>query len=94
MRYKWRLRESAKQVIYGTLKPQYDNFLYNSDTSHKAIISSAKSPWVWWKPLLHCAEGLVIVIFAFGAVCALLPTNPEFRAHLFGKKKDDGPQAE
>ena len=93
-RYKWRLRESAKQVIYGTLKPKYDNFLYNSDTSHKAIISTSKSPWVWWKPLLHCAEGLVIVIFAFGCVCALLPTNPEFRAHLFGKKKDDGPQAE
>ena len=93
-RYKWRLRESAKQVIYGTLKPKYDNFLYNSDTSHKAIISTSKSPWVWWKPLLHCAEGLVIVIFAFGCVCALLPTNPEFRAHLFGKKKDDGPSAE
>ena len=93
-RYKWRLRESAKQVIYGTLKPQYDNYLYNSDTSHKAIISSSKSPWVWWKPLLHCAEGLVIVIFAFGTVCALLPTNQEFREHLFKKKKDDGPAAE
>ena len=88
-RYKWRLRESGKQVIYGTLKPQYDNFLYNSDTSHKAIISSAKSPWVWWKPLLHCVEGLVIVIFAFGTVCALLPTNPEFRAHLFKKKEKE-----
>ena len=94
VRYKWRLRESAKQVIYGTLKPQYDNYLYNQDTSHKAIISSAKSPWVWWKPLLHCAEGLVIVIFAFGTVCALWPHNQEFRAHLFGKKKDDGPAAE
>ena len=90
VRYKWRLRESAKQVIYGTLKPRYDNFLYNSDTSHKAIISSAKSPWVWWKPLLHCAEGLVIVIFAFGAVCALLPTNQEFREHLFKKKPKEG----
>ena len=88
-RYKWRLRESAKQVIYGTLKPQLDNYLYNSDTSHKAIISSSKSPWVWWKPLLHCAEGLVIVIFAFGTVCALLPTNPEFRAHLFKKKENE-----
>ena len=88
-RYKWRLRESGKQVIYGTLKPKYDNFLYNSDTSHKAIVSSAKSPWVWWKPLLHCAEGLVIVIFAFGTVCALLPTNPEFRAHLFKKKEKE-----
>ena len=86
-RYKWRLRESAKQVIYGTLLPQYDNYQYNSDTSHKAIVSSSKSPWVWWKPLLYCAEGLVIVIFVFGAVCALLPTNPEFRAHLFKKKE-------
>ena len=88
-RYKWRLRESGKQVIYGTLKPKYDNYLYNSDTSHKAIISSSKSPWVWWKPLLHCAEGLVIVIFAFGTVCALLPTNPDFRAHLFKKKEKE-----
>lgn len=87
LRYKWRLRESAKQVIYGTLLPQYDNYQYNSDTSHKAIVSSSKSPWVWWKPLLHCAEGLVVVIFAFGCVCALLPTNPEFRAHLFKKKE-------
>ena len=86
-RYKWRLRESAKQVIYGTLLPQYDNYQYNSDTSHKAIVSSSKSPWVWWKPLLYCAEGLVIVIFAFGCICALLPTNPEFRAHLFKKKE-------
>ena len=88
-RYKWRLRESAKQVIYGTLLPQYDNYTYNSDTSHKAIVSSSKSPWVWWKPLLYCAEGLVIVIFAFGCVCALLPTNPEFRAHLFKKKEKE-----
>ena len=88
-RYKWRLRESAKQVIYGTLLPQYDNYQYNSDTSHKAIVSSSKSPWVWWKPLLYCAEGLVIVIFVFGAVCALLPTNPEFRAHLFKKKEKE-----
>ena len=88
-RYKWRLRESAKQVVYGTLLPQYDNYLYNSDTSHKAIISSAKSPWIWWKPLLYCVEGLVIVIFAFGCVCALLPTNPEFRDHLFKKKEKE-----
>ena len=88
-RYKWRLRESAKQVIYGTLLPQYDNYQYNSDTSHKAIVSSSKSPWVWWKPLLYCAEGLVIVIFAFGCICALLPTNPEFRAHLFKKKEKE-----
>ena len=87
LRYKWRLRESAKQVIYGTLKPKYDNHVYNSDTSHKAIVSSSKSPWIWWKPLLHGAEALVIVIFAFGTICALLPTNPEFRAHLFKKKE-------
>ena len=93
-RYKWRLRECGRQVIWGTLRPQYDNYLYNLDPTHKAIISSSKAAWEWWKPLLACAEGLVIVIFAFGCVAALLPTNPEFRAHLFGKDKEDGPSAE
>ena len=94
VRYKWRLRECGRQVIWGTLRPQYDNYLYNLDPTHKAIISSSKAAWEWWKPLLACAEGLVIVIFAFGCVAALLPTNPEFRAHLFGKDKEDGPSAE
>ena len=93
-RYKWRLRECGRQVIWGTLRPQYDNYLYNLDPTHKAIISSSKAAWEWWKPLLACAEGLVIVIFAFGCIAALLPTNPEFRAHLFGKDKEDGPSAE
>ena len=72
-RFKWRLRESAKQVIYGTLRPLYDNDVYNSDTSHKAIISSSKAPYVWWKPLLHCAEALVIVSLAYGCIVFLLP---------------------
>ena len=74
-RFKWRLRESAKQVIYGTLRPLYDNDVYNSDTSHKAIISSSKAPYVWWKPLLHCAEALVIVAFAYGCIVFLLPSR-------------------
>ena len=91
-RYKWRLREGAKQVIYGTLLPQYDNFVYNSDTSHKAIISSSKAPYVWWKPLLHCAEGLVIVLFAYGCIISLVP-NKELRQELgnriTGKREDD-----
>ena len=90
VRYKWRLRESGKQVIYGTLKPLYDNYLYNQDTSHKAIVSSSKAPWVWWKPLLHCVEAIVIVGFAFGCIAALLPANQEFREHLFKKKEKDG----
>ena len=72
-RFKWRLRESAKQVIYGTLRPLYDNDVYNSNPDHKAIISSSKSPYIWWKPLLHCAEALVIVAFAYGCVVSLLP---------------------
>ena len=91
-RYKWRVRESAKQVVWGSIRPLYTNYMYNSDTSNKAIVSSmSKSPWEWWKPLLYCAEGLVIVIFAFGCVAALLPTDPEFRAALkerFSKKKE------
>ena len=84
-RYKWRLRESGKQVIYGTLRPLLDNQLYNKDTSHRAIVSSSKSPWVWWKPVLYSAEALVIITFAFCFVAALLPTNQEFREDL--KKK-------
>ena len=74
-RFKWRLRESAKQVIYGTLRPQYDNDIYNSDTSHKAIISSSKAAYVWWKPTLHCAEALVIIIFAYCTIACLLPSK-------------------
>ena len=85
LRYKWRLRESGKQVIYGTLRPLLDNQLYNKDTSHRAIVSSSKSPWVWWKPVLYSAEALVIITFAFCFVAALLPTNQEFREDL--KKK-------
>lgn len=93
-RYLWRLRESAKQVIYGTLRPQYDNDIYNSDTSHKAIISSSKAPYIWWKPLLHCVEGLVIVTFAFCFVAVLLP-NPELTKEIMSrvsKKKQGGDQ--
>ena len=91
-RLQWRLREGAHEVIYATLRQQYTNYLYNSDSSHKAVVSSlSKSPWVWWEPLLHCAEAVVIVGFAFGCIAALLPTNPEFRAHLFKKKSKDEP---
>ena len=90
LRLQWRVRESAKQVVYGSIRPLHVNAVYNSDTSHKAITAtSGKSPWVWWKPLLHGVEAFVIVGFAFGTVAALFPSNPEFRAHLFGKKKEE-----
>ena len=95
-RYKWRLREGVKQVIYGTIKPRYDNYVYNQDTTHKAIISSSKAPWVWWKPLLHCAEALVIVSFAFGCLVFLLP-NRELREEIasrVSKRKQKGEHAE
>ena len=95
-RYKWRLRECAKQVIYGTIKPRYDNFVYNSDTSHKAIISSSKAPWVWWKPVLHSLEALVIVSLAFGCLVSLLP-NKELREEIaarVSKRKQKGEHAE
>lgn len=91
-RFKWRLRESAKQVIYGTLRPQYDNYVYNSDASHKAIISSSKAAYIWWKPLLHCAEALVIVAFAYGCIVFLLPDR-ELREEVIrraSRKKQDG----
>ena len=91
-RFKWRLRESGKQVIYGTLRPLHANHMYNLDTSHKAIVYTGKAPWVWWKPALYCAEAFVIVVFAFAFVAALLPTNPKFRAEIkerLSKKKGD-----
>ena len=93
-RLQWRIRESAKQVVYGSIRPLHVNSVYNTDTTHKAIVAtSGKSPWVWWKPLLYSAEALVIVGFAFGCLAALLPTNPEFREgikeRLFKKKKEE-----
>ena len=97
-RYKNRLRESAKQVIYGSIRPQYINFEYNNNPANRAIVSFAsKSPWVWWKPTLYGLEGLVIAGFAFGIFAALWPSDPEFRKELFGrlfKKKKDEPEAE
>ena len=99
-RYKNRLRESAKQVIYGSIRPQYINYEYNLNPGNRAIVSFAsKSPWVWWKPTLWGAEGFVIAGFAFGIFAALWPSNEEFRnellARLFKKKKqEDGPQEE
>jgi beta-glucosidase len=94
-RFKWRLRESAKQVIYGTLRPQYDNDVYNSDTSHKAIISSSKAPYVWWKPVLHCAEAFVIVVLAYCTIACLLPSK-KFRQELRNRKAmgDDADELE
>ena len=91
-RFKMRLRESGKQVIYGSIRPQYTNYLYNSDTSHKAIVSSSKAPWEWWKPALKSAEATVIVALAYGCVASLLPTNPAFRGELLkriGKRKGE-----
>ena len=93
-RLQQRYRESAKQVVWGSIRPLHVNAVYNTDTSHKAIVAtSGKSPWVWWKPLLYGAEAFVIVALAFGCVAALLPTNPEFREgikeRLFKKKKEE-----
>ena len=88
VRLKWRMRENAKQVAYAHIRALYTNYLYNTEGSNKAIVSSSsKAPWVWWDPLLHCAEALVIVSFAFGCLAALFPSDPEFRAHLFKKKE-------
>ena len=91
-RFKQRLRESGKQVIFGTISPLYRNYVYNNDPNHKAIVSSGINPWDWWKPALYCAEGFVIVVFAFCCIAALLPTNPAFRGelkHRLFKKKGD-----
>ena len=91
-RFKQRLRESGKQVIFGTISPLYRNYVYNNNPNHKAIVSSGINPWDWWKPALYCAEGFVIVVFAFCCIAALLPTNPAFRGelkHRLFKQKGD-----
>ena len=97
-RYKNRLRESAKQVIYGSLRPLLINKQYNANPANRAISSYAsKTPWVWWKPVLHCLEALLIIGFAFGAIAALIPCDPEFRKALGARlrgEKEDGPQTE
>ena len=92
-RFKWRVRESAKQVVWGSIRPLYTNYVYNTDDSHQAIVSTGKAAWIWWKPALYSAEAIVIVGFAFGIIAALLPSNPEFRAELaarlFKKKREE-----
>ena len=97
-RYKNRLRESAKQVIYGSIRPQYINIEYNRNPANRAIVSFAsKAPWVWWKPALWSVEGIVIVGLFFGAFAFLYPGNPEFRKELFSrlfKKKQEEPAEE
>ena len=92
-RVQQRLRESAKQVIYGHIRILRNNEKYNESGSSAIVASGSKSPWVWWKPALYSVEALLIVGFAFGIIAALLPSNPEFRAELavrlFKKKKED-----
>ena len=93
VRFKNRLRESAKQFIYGSIRPQHINIEYNLNPENRSVVSFAsKAPLVWWKPVLWAAEGLVITICIFGIFAALYPGNPEFRkelfARLFHKKKD------
>ena len=92
-RFQWRMRESAKQVIYGNLRTQYCNYRYNTEGTNKVILnSSSKSPWVWWKPALYSAEGFVVVALLTGFILPLIPSNPAFRAELIeriGKKKKE-----
>ena len=92
-RVQQRLRESAKQVIYGHIRVLRNNEKYNESGAGSIVSSSSKSPWVWWKPALYSVEALLIVGMAFGMIAALLPSNPEFRAELmvrlFKKKKED-----
>ena len=93
VRFKWRVRENAKQVVYAHIRAQYTNNLYNANPENRAIVSGdSKLPWIWWKPLLHCAEAAVVVLFIYGCVAALLPTDPDFRSELkkrFSKKKPE-----
>ena len=84
-RVQQRLRECAKQVIYGHIRVLRNNKIYNESATNTIISSGNKSPWVWWKPALYSAEAIIIVGFAFGILAALLPTNPEFRAELIGR---------
>ena len=107
-RVQQRLRESAKQVIYGHIRVLLLNEKYNDGesigavagnpraantdigggeaTATAAIVSSgSKSPWVWWKPALHCLEGVLIV----AAVYFLLVSVWSIIKHLFFNKKEE-----
>ena len=85
-RYKWRLRESAKQVVTGSISPLYSNYLYNKNsTGKKIVVVQTKAPYIWWKPALNCVEAFIITSFAIGALVALVPSNPEFRAELIAR---------
>ena len=75
-RVQQRLRESAKQVIYGHIRVLRNNEKYNESGAGSIVSSSSKSPWVWWKPALYSVEALLIVGMAFGMIAALLPSNP------------------
>ena len=97
-RFKWRVRESAKQAIWGTIRPLYVNYEYNANPANKALISNAKTYWVWWKPVLWSLEVFVIVALAYGFVAALLPSDPDFRSGLkqafAGKRGGEEPNNE
>lgn len=94
-RLQWRMRENLHQVIYAQLRVLYLNEQYNANPNTKDMIYSGntKSPWVWWKPALACAEGLVIGSCVFGLVAALVLSDQEFNAELIrrikGKKNDN-----
>ena len=117
-----RLRESAKQVIYGHIRVLLNNERYNDGQSigpvagnpraagkgsgegdagetnaanSAAIVSSSsKSPWVWWKPALHCLEAILIVGFALGLVLALIPIIQDELLPRLKKKKGGSDNAE
>ncbi|MCQ2799727.1 MAG: glycoside hydrolase family 3 C-terminal domain-containing protein [Bacilli bacterium] len=86
-RFQWRMRESAKQVIYGNLRTQYCNYRYNTEGSNKVVINNSKAPWIWWKPALYSIEGTIITMFAIGFILPLIPSNQEFREELLSRLK-------
>ncbi|NLZ15517.1 MAG: hypothetical protein GXY27_02370 [Erysipelotrichaceae bacterium] len=87
-RLQHRVRENAKQVIYGHIRLFYMNYLFNTgegDSPIRIISAKTKAPWVWWKPALGSVEALAIVGLVFGIIAPLLPSNPEFRSELVGR---------
>lgn len=95
-RLQQRMRENMHQVIWANINVLYLNEQYNANPNTKDMIYSGntKSPWVWWKPVLACAEGLVIGSCFFGLVAALVLSDQEWNAELIrrikgGKKAEE-----
>ena len=86
-----RLRESAKEVIYATIVPLYENENYNESADASDVIVSypSKSAYEWWKPTLVSVEIIIYCLLAYGVFWLVFPSKSlieEFKKYNEGKK--------